>query len=399
MIVTFAEPFQGLFKPYRYKVYYGGRGGAKSWAMARALLLKGAQVKIRVLCVREIQHVIADSVHKLLSEQVEALGLTSIYRITNNRIIGTNGTEFIFAGLRANVREIKSKEGVDVCWAEEAESVTDESWGVLIPTIRKPGSEIWVSFNPLNASDPTYQRFVVHTPPDTLLQQVSWRDNPWFPEVLIKEKDYLKRIDPDAYNHIWEGKVRTISNAVVFKDRFVLESFTTPKDVKLLHGTDWGFGSDPSTLVRCFVDYPRNRLYVDAEIYSFGIELDQLPKHFSKMDTARTHLIKADNSRPETIRFMQRRGFNISGAKKWNGSVEDGIAILKSFEKIVINTRCKHTIDEFRTYSYKIDKTTGEVLPVVVDRQNHCIDSIRYALDGYIRGRQAVKPSNKPKGY
>ena len=236
--VYFPEAFQGLFVPARYKVFYGGRGGAKSWQFARALLLRGSRQKIRVLCVREVQNSIADSVHKLLCEQIVALGLSDHYRITNSRIIGLNGTEFIFCGLRANIREIKSKEGIDVCWVEEAESVTDDSWNILIPTIRKLNSEIWVSFNPLNLTDPTYQRFVVNTPPDTIIQPVSWRDNPWFPAVLAAEREYMKRINYDMYLHVWEGKVRTINNAVVFQNKFVVESFNTPDAVRYYHGAD-----------------------------------------------------------------------------------------------------------------------------------------------------------------
>lgn len=413
--VYFPEAFQGLFVPARYKVFYGGRGGAKSWQFARALLLRGSRQKIRVLCVREVQNSIADSVHKLLCEQIVALGLGDHYRITNSRIIGLNGTEFIFCGLRANIREIKSKEGIDVCWVEEAESVTDDSWNILIPTIRKLNSEIWVSFNPLNLTDPTYQRFVVNTPPDTIIQPVSWRDNPWFPAVLAAEREYMKRINYDMYLHVWEGKVRTINNAVVFQNKFVVESFNTPDAVRYYHGADWGFAKDPTVLVRGFIGLPTERyhpkdttcdpfrtlgtcLFVDAEVFGVGVELDNTPQLFRKMPTALDWVIKADNSRPETIRFMRNRGFNVLPARKWNGSVEDGISILKGFDKIVVHPRCRHLIDELRNYSYKVDKHTNEILPVLVDAKNHCIDALRYSLDSYIRGRKAAKTVRKPRG-
>lgn len=395
--IEFSRAFQGLFYPSRYKVYYGGRGGAKSWAVARALLLLGAYKKIRVLCAREIQHSIADSVHKLLGEQIEALGLAGRYRITKNAIVGVNGTEFIFKGLRFNVREVKSTEGVDICWVEEAQSVSEESWAVLIPTIRQEKSEIWITFNPLDEADPTYQRFVVNAPPNAIVKKVSWRDNPWFPDVLREEMEYLKAKDFGAYMHVWEGEVRTMSNAVIFNGYFVVEPFDTPANARFFHGADWGFAQDPTALVRSFIK--DGCLYVDRESYDWEITLDATPALFDKIPTARAWPIKADNARPETIRFMKDRGFNISGAKKWPGSVEDGIEYMKSFDRIVIHPRCKHTIEEFQHYSYKVDRQTDEVLPIVVDKVNHAIDAIRYSLDGYIRNKNAIKPTTKPVGF
>jgi phage terminase large subunit len=212
----FPIKLEGLFKPSRYKVLYGGRGGAKSWGIARALLIKGAKTQMRILCAREYMTSMRDSVHKLLSDQIQALGLMGFYEITQASIRGANGTEFAFAGLKNNVANIKSYEGVDVCWVEEAQTVSRLSWNVLIPTIRKEKSEIWVSFNPELETDETYQRFIAHPPADCISIKINWSDNPWFPETLRLEKDALKDRDFEAYNQVWEGLCRQSVDGAIF---------------------------------------------------------------------------------------------------------------------------------------------------------------------------------------
>lgn len=201
--------YAGLTQPYRYKVYYGGRGGGKSWQVADILLVMGTQMPLRVLCARELQVSIADSVHRLLSDRIEFLGLSPFYRVTQKNIEGVNGTSFLFKGLKHNSTEIKSTEGIDICWVEEAEKVSSASWEILIPTIRKDNSEIWVTFNTKNITDATYQRFVVRQPNNALVRKVSYRDNPYFPAVLDKEREDMALRDPDAYAHIWEGEPDT----------------------------------------------------------------------------------------------------------------------------------------------------------------------------------------------
>lgn len=213
-----------LFKSSRYKVLYGGRGGAKSWGVARALLIKGAQAPLRVLCAREFQTSIKDSVHKLLCDQIMALGLEGFYEITQASIRAKNGTEFSFVGLKNNVANVKSYEGVDVCWVEEAQTTSRMSWNVLIPTIRKEGSEIWITFNPELETDETYQRFVLNPPENCIVQKVNWSDNPWFPDTLKLEKDALKHRDPQAYNVVWEGLCRqTVDGAIFAKEMQMAE--------------------------------------------------------------------------------------------------------------------------------------------------------------------------------
>jgi hypothetical protein len=207
-IAEFPSKLQCLFQPARYKVLYGGRGGTKSWGVARALLIEGLRRPLRVLCAREFQNSIRDSVHKLLADQIDGLKLDGHYNVNQQTITGTNGTEFIFKGLKMNAREIKSMEGIDVAWVEEAQVVSKESWDLLIPTIRKENSEIWVTFNPDLEEDETYQRFVVHPAPGSVVVKIGYQDNPWFPDVLKAERDHLRAVDLDAYENVWEGHCR-----------------------------------------------------------------------------------------------------------------------------------------------------------------------------------------------
>lgn len=383
--VAIPEKFAPLFTPARYKVFWGGRGGAKSWNIARALLLQAATSRLRVLCAREFQSSIADSVHRLLSDQIAAMGLDACFTIQQRTIVSTTGSEFLFKGLRHSIQEIKSTEGVDRVWIEEAQSVSGESWDILIPTIRKQSSEVWISFNPVEESDPTFARFVKTPPPDSIVVKVGWQDNPYFPRTLDQERRYMLSIDPIAYGHIWEGECKAISDAVIFGKRISVEAFETPAEARFFYGADWGFANDPTALVRSFVK--DECLYIDQEAVGYGVEIDETPALFDSLPGARDWPIKADGARPETISFMRRKGFQIDAAEKWPGSVEDGIKHLLGFRKIVIHERCKNMQTEARLYSYKVDKVTGDILPIIVDKHNHCIDAIRYALGDYIKSR------------
>lgn len=356
----------------RYKVAYGGRGSGKSYGFADACIIKSLNKKIRILCARQLQTSIKDSVHKLLVDRISALELLPYFNVTQQSIRCKNGSEFIFKGIQNNVHEIKSMEGIDICWVEEAQSVSGESWDVLIPTIRKEGSEIWITFNPDKEDDATYQKFVISPPDDCVKVEINYNQNPFFPEVLRKEMEYCKRVNFKDYEHIWLGKTRVNTDAQIFKDRYIIQEFAdAPLNTRFFHGADWGFAKDPTTLVRCFIK--DNFLYIDQEAYGVGVELDETPQLFDSIKTSRSFPIKADCARPETISFMRRKGFNITPAKKWSGSVEDGLAVLKSFEKIIIHPRCKHAADEFRLYSYKVDKINGDILPIIEDKNNHCL--------------------------
>ena len=212
----FPVKLQCLFQPSRYKCIFGGRGSAKSWSVARALLILGAKQVHRILCAREFQNSISQSVHKLLSDQIIELGLIGFYEITQNSIRGANGTEFAFVGLKNNPHNIKSYEGCTIVWVEEAQAVSARSWDILIPTIRAKDSEIWITMNPELESDATYQRFILHKPDNCITQKVNWIDNPWFPEVLDHERRTLQARDIEAYNTVWEGLCRQTVDGAVF---------------------------------------------------------------------------------------------------------------------------------------------------------------------------------------
>jgi len=250
----FPEKLGFLFAPYRYKVCHGGRGGAKSWGIARALLLEGASRPLRVLCAREVQKSIKDSVHKLLSDQIEALGLSADYDVLQNEIRGHNGTEFIFTGLSNQTSEsLKSYEGVDRCWVEEGQKVSRRSWDILIPTIRKNGSEIWVSLNPELDTDETYVRFIDNPRADSKVVEINWSDNPFFPDVLKVERlEFLRQVEnglrtQDDYDNIWEGKCRAaVEGAIYHREILAAKSAgrlrNVPYDPLLRVHTIWDLG-------------------------------------------------------------------------------------------------------------------------------------------------------------
>jgi phage terminase large subunit len=369
----------------RYKVLYGGRGGSKSFAFADALISKALFEKLRILCTREMQNSIRDSVHKLLCDRISTLGFDDYFIIQRDSIQSRIGSEFIFKGLSHNISEIKSTEGIDICWVEEAERVSENSWQVLIPTIRKENSEIWVSFNPESDKSATYVRFIKNMPPDCLRAFLIYKDNKFFPEVLRREMEYDKRVDYEKYLHVWEGQVKRYGAAVIFANKIKVEDFETPVNAEFKFGADWGFSNDPTVLGRMFIK--DNRLYIDYEFYAVGIEINELERAFDTVPESRKWKITADSERPDTISFMRKKGFNIVGAEKGKGSVEDGIQFLRGFEEIIIHPRCRGAIDNFSNYKWKQDKITQEVLPIPADGSDHWPDSARYGLESYIKSR------------
>ena len=374
---------------HRYKVLYGGRGSGKSVSMVRASLILGMQRRLRILCVRQFQNSIADSIHKLISDSIYALGIEKYFTITQNAIRGCNGTEYIFKGIHNNPQEIKSTEGVDLCLCEESQNITEESWEILIPTIRKEGSEIWVCFNPDREDDATYKKFVKNPPPDCKTILINYYDNPWFPETLRKEMEYCKRIDYPKYEHIWLGKTVMETEAQIFKGKFEVTEFEADEGTEFFWGADWGFANDPTALVRCFIE--DNFLFIDYEAGGVGVEMEEIPKLFDTVPESHRWVIRADCARPETISYVARHGYKCIAAKKWKGSIEDGIEYMRSFEKIYIHPRCKNIIDEFKYYSYKKDRVSGDILPIIVDAWNHYIDATRYALEPYIMNKGKMK--------
>ena len=294
--VRFPAKLKCLFVPEksRYRILYGGRGGSKSWNIARALLLKGCENTIRVLCAREFQTSIKDSVHKLLSDQIQLMELTAHYEVTQTTIRGINGTEFIFAGIKNNTNNIKSIEGIDVCWVEEAQSVSPNSWNVLVPTIRKADSDIWISFNPELPTDETWKRFVLNPPENAVVQKINWSDNPWFPEVLDLERRNLQARDTEAYNNVWEGIPRqTIDGAIFAKEMTMAElegricnvPYDATKPVHAIFDLGWAdqtavwilqFVGQETRLLRYFEDSQQTISYYMAKLQSFGYVYDTI---------------------------------------------------------------------------------------------------------------------------
>jgi phage terminase large subunit len=381
--------FQYLWTVTRFLVAYGGRGSAKSWSIARILIILADQNPLRILCTREIQGSIRESAYRLLADQIHLLDLSEHFDVLADSIVHkTNGSRFFFEGLRYNASKIRSYEGVDICWTEEGQSVSEASWEVLLPTIRKPGSRLFISFNPLTKDDPVLKRFVEATPPGCIAKKVSYLDNPYFSAESEAERSWLEQVDPDAYRHVWLGEPRTVSDALVLKNKYAIESFEVdPRWAGPYHGADFGFSKDPSAGVRCYIDDDTRTLYISHEFWQLGCDIDKLPDALEgAIPQISRAIVHCDSSRPETISYLQRHGIpGARSAEKWPGSVDDGVMFLRQFAKIIINPTCMHTIDECGSYSFKCDRLTGQPLPEVEDRNNHILDSLRYSLWPLIR--------------
>lgn len=397
--IPIPEPFKELLKPHRYKIFYGGRGGAKSWSVARALLIKAIERRCRIICAREFQNSIRESVHALLDEQIRTLGIDDLFTVQERTILGTNGSEFVFLGLKANIHSVKSFEGADILWIEEGQTTSRESLDIIIPTIRKEGSEIWITMNIETEEDPVKTLLIDDPPPGAYVRKVNFDENRHMSATLeAVRQEALRKIETAKsekeraqaqadYDHVWLGFPKRLTDAMVLK-RWEIREFSIPANVRWYYGADWGFANDPTALVRCFIN-GRN-LCISDEAYGYKVELDETPKLFDTVPDSRKWPIIADSARPETISFMNRQGFRVFPAEKWPGSVEDGIAHLNAYERILIHPRCVNAADEARKYSYKVDRMTGAVLPVLVDKWNHIWDAVRYSLGSEIKRRGSV---------
>lgn len=376
-----ARVFAPLLGEARYKGAHGGRGSGKSHFFAglsveKCLLSSG----VRIACVREVQKSLKNSVKLLIEDKIRAFGLVDQFQILDAEIRTPGGGVIIFQGMQNHTADsIKSLEGFDVAWVEEAQSLSQRSLDLLRPTIRKPGSELWFSWNPDQATDPV-DVFLrgEHPPADAVVVEANYSDNPWLPDELRADLEDDRRRDPDKFAHVWGGGYQTASESRVFRN-WRIADFDTPRDAILRFGADWGFATDPSVLVRGYVD--GRTLYIDQEAWQVGCEIDRLPALFDQVQGSRQWIIRADSARPETVSYMRRHGFpRITSARKGPGSIEDGIEFLRSFD-IVVHPRCKHVADELARYCYKTDPQTGEILPVLEDKNNHTIDALRYALE------------------
>ncbi len=411
------RPLKPLLTPARYKGIYGGRGGMKSHHFAGSLIERCLVERTRAVCIREVQRSLEQSVKRLLEDKIVAYDVGYAFRVMNTHIETPHGGIIIFNGMQNHTAEsIKSLEGYDVAWGEEAQSLSDRSLTLLRPTLRKEDSELWFSWNPRHATDPIDKLLRADDlPPNSVVVRTNWKDNPWFPDVLRREMEWDRRSDSEKWEHVWEGEYEKHSEARVFKN-WRVEEFKAPRNTVFYVGADWGFSVDPSTLVRCFEsrkdpatgkDWDRKRLYIDYDILQVGVEVDHLPAFFDGLicgctypptgpcrntelhGWARQWSIIADSARPETISYLRRYGYpHMESAKKGQGSVREGVMFLQSYD-IIIHPRCQHTIDEFRSYSYVRDALTNAVTPVLQDKKNHIIDPTRYALE-QLRGVMRV---------
>lgn len=380
--------FIPLLGSQRFKGISGGRGSGKSHFVAEALIEEAATGHVRVACLRETQISIKDSVKQLLEDKIRALSVEGLFEITEREIRGPNDSLFIFRGLQNHTAaSIKSLEGFNRAWVEEAQTISQKSLDIATPTFRRPGTQMLFTWNPNLPTDPVDVFFRENEgDPDIVHIKVDYRNNPWFPEELERDMERDKRRDPDKYSHIWLGEYQRNSEARVFRN-WQIGILEVPSGARSYYGADWGFAIDPTVLVKVYLMPNSRTLYIEREVYKVGCDIDHTPALFDRIDggEARKWPIVSDSARPETISYMRKNGYpRIRGALKGAGSVEDGIEFMRSHD-IVVHPDCRHTIDELTLYSYKTDPLTGEVLPVLEDKHNHVIDACRYAVEAMRR--------------
>lgn len=392
-----------LLASARYKGAKGGRSSGKSHFFAElAVERMVTDPALRLVCIREVQRSLKFSAKSLIEKKIQEMGVSHLFTVLTTEIRRNGGTGvMIFEGMQDHTADsLKSLEGFAVAWCEEAQALSQRSLDLLLPTIRAEGSEIWFSWNPDQPTDPVDKLFAgllgdavpvasgAATVEGAVLVHVNYLDNPFCPQVSRDEAARMARVDPDAYGHTWLGLHNTRSDAKILNGKWIIDEFEPQADWDgPYHGADFGFAQDPNTLVRVWID--GRRLMVEQEAYKVGQDTDDIPEHWKReVPGSEAFVIRADSARPETISYLKRHGFpKIEGVPKWKGSVEDGIAHLRQYDKIVIHPRCVHAADEARHYSYKVDARTGDVLPVVVDKHNHIWDAVRYALNPLIQVR------------
>lgn len=390
LVIETPRVFLPLLEPARYKGAHGGRGSGKSHFFAELMIERQIAEQIDAVCIRENQKSLDQSVKKLLELKIEKMNAGAYFDVQDKRILGKSGGRIIFQGMQNHTAEsIKSLEGYDVAWVEEAQTMSQKSLDMLRPTIRKPGSELWFSWNPGAETDPVDVLLRgENPPPGAVVVEANFAENPWFCETtLVAEMEYDRARDPEKYAHVWLGEYQRNSESRVFRN-WRIEDFDAPDGVTFRLGADWGFSIDPSVLVRCFIE--GRKLYVDYEAYMVGCEIVNLPALFMSVPESEKWPMVADSARPETISHMRQNGFpKILAAVKGARSLEEGVEWLKSFD-IVVHPRCRHLVDELTLYSYKTDPMTGQVLPVLQDKNNHVIDALRYACEGVRRAQKQV---------
>ena len=385
---TFPDKLDFLFEQHRYKVAYGGRGSGKSWSMARALLIKAANETTRVLCAREIQKSIKQSVHTLLNDQIQALGLGAFYEVLESEIRGLNGSSFSFAGLATNtVESIKSFEGCDIVWVEEAQTVSKKSWDILIPTIRKPNSEIWVSFNPNIDTDDTYQRFVIDPPDSAKVVKVNYTDNPWFPEVLELERLHSEKTNPD-YNNIWEGDCKAAVDGAIYANeiREAQEGnriTTVPYDpmMKVHVVMDLGW-NDSMSVILCQKGISDLRVigYIEDDhrtLDSYSAQLKNLSYNWGTMFLPHDGQSKDFKHGISAEDIMKKLGWDIRIVPK--ADIESGIKLARmNFHRIYFDKSAQRLVECLKNYRRSINSATNEPGAPLHDEYSHGADAFRY---------------------
>lgn len=384
-----------LLTPRRFKLIKGGRGSGKSHEIAESLVEDCvADPDLPAVCIREVQRSMRFSSKRLIEQKIRSLGVSHLFTARESHIERNGGSGVIlFQGMQDHTADsIKSLEGFKRAWIEEASSLSHLSLEYLIPTMRADGAEIWATWNPQRESDAIEQltRSLANDDDATIIH-VNYDENPHLPQTLYKEAMRMLRIDPEAYQHVYMGRYNTKSKAQIFNGKYRVDEFTPEADWDgPYHGIDWGFSQDPTAAVRVWVH--DNKLYIEREAGRVGLENDDIAKYIiDRIPHIDKHEIRADSARPETISHVKSSGRQgrtgsraclpkIVAVKKWPNSVEDGIAHMRSYDEIVIHPQCPEVIQEFALYAYKVDKRSGDVLPDIVDKFNHYIDAIRYAL-------------------
>jgi phage terminase large subunit len=387
---NFPDKLQFLFEPHRYKVAYGGRGASKSWGFARALLIRGTQERLRILCARETMKSIRDSVHQLLEEQIKAMGLDAFYRIEKSVIYGSNGTEFLFAGLKHNIDNIKSMEAISVCWVEEAQGVGKTSWDKLIPTLfRIPNCELWVSFNPDLESDATYQRFVIDPPADSMVVKLTWRENPWFPDGLRREREEAKRRNIDEYNHIWEGTcINTLANAIYANELRAVDLEErirrVPYDPSKPVDTAWDLGFGDMVSIWMFQAFPMEYRIIDYEegsrqpLNHYIVELQKRGYMWGTDYLPWDGGLKAMGSGKSIEDLMRAAGRKVKVAPRL--PIFDGINAARTIFPLCWfdADRCATGLRSLRCYRYgEMKSLEGPTREPLHDIHSHCADAFR----------------------
>ena len=392
MQAQFPAKLKALFQSARYKVLHGGRGSGKSWGIARALIIKARSQKLRILCTREVQKSIKDSVHALLSDQIQALGFGADFDVLETEIrCRTTGSVILFGGLQQHtVQSIKSFEGCDIVWVEEAQVVSGKSWDVLVPTVRKPGSEIWISLNPQLESDDTYQRFIAMPPPDSVVVEMNYSDNPWFPDVLEQERQHAQNtMKREKYAHIWEGKCMPAVDGAIYFDEVAkaeedgrITSVRADKLLKVHAIFDLGWNDSMSIiLVQRSASELRVIDYIEdshKKLSDYSDMLKAKPHNWGSVWLPHDGFSKDYKIGKSAEEMMKALGWTV--ARTPNMDIEGGIkAAREVFERIWFDKeKAARLIECLKRYRRNIGQKTGEAGAPLHDEFSHGADAFRY---------------------